>query len=137
MPRFPLVRRLPALGPVQQDLGCQRPAPQLPVPLRQSRRTRHKPRERHHAHQQLGTSDFGLILLPLRSPIHEPPIPSRNISAPAAAIHRQPSDVYETEITMAEKYTTAEVAKHKSEADGFWIIVENEVYDVTSTSDSP
>lgn len=34
---------------------------------------------------------------------------------------------------MSSQYTTAEVQKHKSEADGFWIIVESDVYDVTST----
>ncbi|KAF4984376.1 hypothetical protein FDECE_17098 [Fusarium decemcellulare] len=33
---------------------------------------------------------------------------------------------------MAETYTTAEVGKHKDEASGFWLIVENDVYDVTT-----
>jgi hypothetical protein len=33
---------------------------------------------------------------------------------------------------MSQSYSTAEVAKHKSEADGFWLIVEGSVYDVTS-----
>ena len=33
---------------------------------------------------------------------------------------------------MAETYTTAEVGKHKNEEKGYWIIVENDVYDVTS-----
>jgi hypothetical protein len=33
---------------------------------------------------------------------------------------------------MSETYTTAEVQKHKDEANGFWLIVENDVYDVTS-----
>jgi hypothetical protein len=33
---------------------------------------------------------------------------------------------------MSETYSTAEVAKHKSDADGFWIIVDDGVYDVTS-----
>lgn len=33
---------------------------------------------------------------------------------------------------MSESYSTAEVAKHKSDADGFWLIVEDSVYDVTS-----
>ncbi|KAJ4265579.1 hypothetical protein ACHAPJ_007905 [Fusarium lateritium] len=32
---------------------------------------------------------------------------------------------------MAETYTTAEVGKHKDEASGFWLIVENDVYDVS------
>jgi hypothetical protein len=38
---------------------------------------------------------------------------------------------------MSESYSTAEVAKHKSDADGFWLIVENNVYDVTSESLTP
>lgn len=33
---------------------------------------------------------------------------------------------------MSETYTTAEVQKHKDEANGFWLIVENDVYNVTS-----
>ncbi|KAK0384986.1 hypothetical protein NLU13_7464 [Sarocladium strictum] len=36
---------------------------------------------------------------------------------------------------MSQTYSTAEVAKHKSEADGFWLIVENDVYDVTKFAD--
>ncbi|KAF7550982.1 hypothetical protein G7Z17_g5322 [Cylindrodendrum hubeiense] len=32
---------------------------------------------------------------------------------------------------MSEKYTAAEVGKHKSADDGFWLIVESDVYDVT------
>lgn len=35
---------------------------------------------------------------------------------------------------MSEQYTAAEVGKHKSAADGFWLIVESDVYDVTSES---
>lgn len=38
---------------------------------------------------------------------------------------------------MSETYTTAEVGKHKDEANGFWLIVENDVYDVTSTTTEP
>ncbi|KAG5656335.1 hypothetical protein KAF25_004611 [Fusarium avenaceum] len=38
---------------------------------------------------------------------------------------------------MPETYTTAEVQKHKDEANGFWLIVENDVYDVTSTMQRP
>ena len=34
---------------------------------------------------------------------------------------------------MAESYSTADVGKHKDEANGYWLIVENDVYDVTST----
>jgi cytochrome b involved in lipid metabolism len=30
-------------------------------------------------------------------------------------------------------YSLAEVAKHKDDASGFWLVVENQVYDVTST----
>ncbi|KAF5019148.1 hypothetical protein F66182_8853 [Fusarium sp. NRRL 66182] len=37
---------------------------------------------------------------------------------------------------MAETYTTAEVGKHKDEANGFWLIVENDVYDVSSMVNS-
>ena len=37
---------------------------------------------------------------------------------------------------MSESYTTADVQKHKDEANGFWLIVENDVYDVTSMVDS-
>jgi cytochrome b involved in lipid metabolism len=32
---------------------------------------------------------------------------------------------------MSEKYTVADVGAHKDEASGIWIIVENDVYDVT------
>ncbi|KAH7326087.1 cytochrome b5-like heme/steroid binding domain-containing protein [Stachybotrys elegans] len=32
---------------------------------------------------------------------------------------------------MSDSYTIAEVAKHKDDANGYWLIVENEVYDVT------
>jgi cytochrome b involved in lipid metabolism len=35
---------------------------------------------------------------------------------------------------MSETYTIADVQKHKTEADGIWLIVENNVYDITSTS---
>lgn len=34
--------------------------------------------------------------------------------------------------TMSETYTIADVQKHKTEADGMWLIVENNVYDITS-----
>lgn len=33
---------------------------------------------------------------------------------------------------MSQTHTTAEVAKHKDDANGYWLIVENDVYDVTS-----
>lgn len=33
---------------------------------------------------------------------------------------------------MSETYTVSDVQKHKTEADGMWIIVENNVYDITS-----
>lgn len=33
---------------------------------------------------------------------------------------------------MSAQYTTAEVAKHKDEANGLWIIVDTGVYDITS-----
>lgn len=33
---------------------------------------------------------------------------------------------------MAESYSTVDVGKHKDEANGYWLIVENDVYDVTS-----
>lgn len=33
---------------------------------------------------------------------------------------------------MSQTYTTADVAKHKDAENGFWLIVENDVYDVTS-----
>jgi cytochrome b involved in lipid metabolism len=34
---------------------------------------------------------------------------------------------------MADKtFTTADVAKHKDADNGLWIIIENDVYDVTS-----
>lgn len=33
---------------------------------------------------------------------------------------------------MSAQYTTAEVAKHKDESSGLWIIVDNSVYDITS-----
>ncbi|KAH7011688.1 cytochrome b5-like heme/steroid binding domain-containing protein [Ilyonectria destructans] len=36
---------------------------------------------------------------------------------------------------MSEQYTAAEVGKHKSAADGFWLIVESDVYDVTKFID--
>lgn len=34
---------------------------------------------------------------------------------------------------MSKQYTTAEVAQHKDEASGMWLIVDTGVYDVTST----
>lgn len=34
---------------------------------------------------------------------------------------------------MPENYTIADVAQHKDDANGYWVIVENEVYDVSST----
>ncbi|PHH73445.1 hypothetical protein CDD83_4750 [Cordyceps sp. RAO-2017] len=36
---------------------------------------------------------------------------------------------------MAEKYTAAEVGKHRDDANGYWIIVENDVYDLTKFMD--
>lgn len=33
---------------------------------------------------------------------------------------------------MSQTYTTADVAKHKDAENGYWLIVENDVYDVTS-----
>lgn len=33
---------------------------------------------------------------------------------------------------MSKTFTTAEVGKHKDEGNGYWIIVENDVYDLTS-----
>lgn len=33
---------------------------------------------------------------------------------------------------MSQQYSTADVAKHKDEENGMWLIVENDVYDVTS-----
>ncbi|KAH7148688.1 cytochrome b5-like heme/steroid binding domain-containing protein [Dactylonectria macrodidyma] len=36
---------------------------------------------------------------------------------------------------MSEQYTIAEVGKHKSADDGFWLVVESNVYDVTKFMD--
>lgn len=33
---------------------------------------------------------------------------------------------------MSKQYTTADVAQHKDEANGMWIIVDTGVYDITS-----
>ena len=33
---------------------------------------------------------------------------------------------------MSQTHTTAEVAKHRDDANGYWLIVENDVYDVTN-----
>ena len=33
-----------------------------------------------------------------------------------------------------KKYSTADVAAHRDEANGYWLIVENDVYDVSSKS---
>lgn len=33
---------------------------------------------------------------------------------------------------MSNQYTVAEVAKHKDESNGLWIIVDSDVYDITS-----
>lgn len=33
---------------------------------------------------------------------------------------------------MSTQYTVADVAKHKDESNGMWIIVDNGVYDITS-----
>ncbi len=39
--------------------------------------------------------------------------------------------------TMSETFTTADVAKHKDAENGYWLIVENDVYDVTSETSLP
>ncbi|KEY65204.1 hypothetical protein S7711_09383 [Stachybotrys chartarum IBT 7711] len=36
---------------------------------------------------------------------------------------------------MPENYTVADVAQHKDDANGYWVIVENEVYDVSKFLD--
>jgi hypothetical protein len=33
---------------------------------------------------------------------------------------------------MSKSFTTAEVAQHKDDANGYWLIVEGDVYDVSS-----
>lgn len=33
---------------------------------------------------------------------------------------------------MSQKMTPADVGQHKDDASGYWLIVENDVYDVTS-----
>lgn len=38
---------------------------------------------------------------------------------------------------MSQTYSTAEVAKHKDEENGMWLIVENDVYDITSKRGRP
>lgn len=35
---------------------------------------------------------------------------------------------------MSKSFTVAEVAQHKTEADGIYIIVDSDVYDITSES---
>ncbi|KJZ79525.1 Putative cytochrome b5 [Hirsutella minnesotensis 3608] len=36
---------------------------------------------------------------------------------------------------MSKKFTTAEVGQHKDDANGYWLIVENDVYDLTNFMD--
>ncbi|KAG9251243.1 cytochrome b5-like heme/steroid binding domain-containing protein [Emericellopsis atlantica] len=36
---------------------------------------------------------------------------------------------------MSKTYTTADVAQHKDESNGYWLIVENDVYDVSKFLD--
>lgn len=38
---------------------------------------------------------------------------------------------------MSNQYTVADVAKHKDESNGMWIIVDNGVYDITSEHRPP
>jgi cytochrome b involved in lipid metabolism len=33
---------------------------------------------------------------------------------------------------MSKSFTTAEVAKHKDDAEGYWLIIENDVYDIST-----
>lgn len=58
----------------------------------------------------------------IQEPHHPPLYLSHN---PSIYIHK-PS-------TMSKQYTTADVAQHKDEANGMWIIVDTGVYDITST----
>lgn len=39
--------------------------------------------------------------------------------------------------TMSQTYTTADVTKHKDDENGYWLIVENDVYDVSSKYREP
>ena len=38
---------------------------------------------------------------------------------------------------MSNQYSVADVAKHKDESNGMWIIVDNGVYDITSEQFPP
>ena len=38
---------------------------------------------------------------------------------------------------MSKSFTTAEVAQHKDDANGYWLIVEGDVYDVSSAFSPP
>lgn len=38
---------------------------------------------------------------------------------------------------MSETYSTADVAKHRDDENGYWLIVEGDVYDVTSKQRPP
>ncbi|RDA86275.1 hypothetical protein CP532_5697 [Ophiocordyceps camponoti-leonardi (nom. inval.)] len=36
---------------------------------------------------------------------------------------------------MSEKYTPAQVSQHGDDANGYWVIIENNVYDITNFMD--
>lgn len=38
---------------------------------------------------------------------------------------------------MSKTFTTADVSPHKDDSNGYWIIVENDVYDLTSKPTLP
>jgi len=59
---------------------------------------------------------------------------SEKRKSPSATLYTLLQDTAHQLLIMSKTYTTADVAQHKDESNGYWLIVENDVYDVSSKS---
>merc|ERR1712000_212018 len=56
---------------------------------------------------------------------------SEKRKSPSATLYTLLQDTAHQLLIMSKTYTTADVAQHKDESNGYWLIVENDVYDVS------